>query len=49
MSSKVNGELTAQLIDESPKALKDGMIAFQIHQGATMTIQFKDIKIKLLK
>jgi hypothetical protein len=49
MSSKVNGELTAELIDESPNALKDGVIAFQIHQGATMTVQFKDIKIKLLK
>ena len=33
MSSKVNGELTAELIDESPKALKDGVIAFQIHQA----------------
>jgi hypothetical protein len=49
MSSKVNGELTAELIDDSPNALKDGVIAFQIHQGATMTIQFKDVKIKLLK
>ena len=49
ISSKVNGELMAELIDDSPKALKDGVIAFQIHQGATMTVQFKDIKIKLLK
>jgi Domain of Unknown Function (DUF1080) len=48
ISSKVNGELMAELIDDSPKALKDGVLAFQIHQGATMTIQFKDVKIKLL-
>jgi hypothetical protein len=49
ISSTVNGEPTAELIDNSPKALKDGVIAFQIHQGATMTIQFKDIKIKFIK
>ena len=49
ISANVNGEPTAELIDDSPKALKDGVIAFQIHQGATMTIQFKDIKIKFLK
>lgn len=49
MSSKVNGELMAELIDDSPKALKDGVIALQIHSGATMTIQFKDLKLKLLK
>lgn len=48
LSSKVNGELMAELIDESPNALKDGVLAFQIHSGATMTIQFKDVKIKLL-
>ena len=48
MISKVNGELMAELIDDSPKALKDGVLALQIHQGATMTIQFKDMKIKLL-
>jgi hypothetical protein len=48
MSATVNGELMGELIDDSPKALKDGVIALQIHQGATMTIQFKDIKIKLL-
>jgi Domain of Unknown Function (DUF1080) len=48
MTSKVNGELMAELIDDSPKALKEGVLAFQIHQGATMTIQFKDVKIKLL-
>ncbi len=48
MTSRVNGELMAELIDDSPKALKEGVIALQIHQGATMTIQFKEMKIKLL-
>ena len=38
-----------EMIDESPKAvLKGGAIAFQMHAGFTMDIQFKDIAIKLL-
>jgi hypothetical protein len=34
--------------DNSPKACKDGVIALQMHGGYTMTIQFKDIKIRML-
>jgi hypothetical protein len=49
MSVHINGELMGELIDVSPKALKDGVIALQMHSGYTMTIQFKDLKIKLLK
>ena len=37
------------LTDDSPKALKDGVLALQCHAGFTMDVQFKDIKIKLLK
>ncbi len=44
----INGHLTTQLIDDSPKALNDGVIALQLHAGFTMEILFKDIKIKLL-
>jgi hypothetical protein len=44
----INGHLMTDLTDNSPKALKDGVIALQLHKGYTMEIQFKDIKIKLL-
>ncbi|MBU6327238.1 MAG: DUF1080 domain-containing protein [Verrucomicrobia bacterium] len=44
----INGQVTTEMIDNSPKACKDGVIAFQMHAGATMTLQFKDIKIKML-
>ena len=44
----INGHLTTDLTDESPKALKEGVIALQLHAGFTMEILFKDIKIKLL-
>ena len=45
----INGHVTTDLTDESPKAvLAGGVLAFQMHQGFTMNIQFKDVKIKLL-
>ena len=44
----INGQVTTEMIDDSPKACKDGVIGFQMHAGATMTLQFKDIKIKML-
>jgi hypothetical protein len=44
----INGHLTTDLTDDSPKALKEGVIALQLHQGFTMEILFKDIKIRVL-
>ncbi len=44
----INGRLTTDLIDDSPKALKEGVIALQLHAGFTMEVLFKDIKIKVL-
>src|SRR5262249_6376615 len=44
----VNGALIGELIDNSPSALKDGVIALQMHAGHTMTIQMKDVRIKFL-
>jgi hypothetical protein len=44
----INGKVMTDLTDDSPKALKEGVIALQCHAGFTMDIQFKDVKIKLL-
>jgi hypothetical protein len=49
LSTTINGELMTDLVDESPQAVKEGMIGLQMHITNTQTIQFKDIKIKLLK
>ena len=49
LTHKINGNTTAEVIDESPKALKSGVLALQLHAGPPMTVQFKDIKIKKLK
>jgi hypothetical protein len=45
----INGHLMSDITDDSPKAVKaGGLIALQMHMGLAMTVQFKDIKIKLL-
>ncbi|MGD0092061.1 MAG: DUF1080 domain-containing protein [Planctomycetota bacterium] len=44
----INGQITTDMTDNSPKACKNGVIALQMHGGYTMTIQFKDFKIKML-
>ena len=44
----INGHLMTDLTDDSPKALKDGVLAFQLHAGFTMEVQFKDVRIKML-
>src|SRR5439155_25793013 len=45
----INGQLMTDMTDDSPKALKDGVLAFQLHAGYTMEIQFKDVKVKVLE
>lgn len=43
----INGVLMSEVIDsETEKATKSGIIAFQVHQGPPMTVQFKDVKLK---
>ena len=44
----INGHLMTDLTDDSPKALKEGVLALQLHAGYTMDVQFKDVKIKFL-
>lgn len=48
MTYTINGHLMTDLTDDSPKAVKEGILALQCHAGFTMEIQFKDIKIKFL-
>jgi hypothetical protein len=45
----INGHTTVDVTDEqAEKAAKSGIIALQIHHGAPMICQFKDIRIKKL-
>jgi hypothetical protein len=44
----INGHVMTDLVDGSPAALQAGRLALQLHEGFTMDIRFKDLKIKLL-
>jgi hypothetical protein len=44
----INGQVTTEMIDNSPKACQNGVIGLQMHAGHTMTLQFKDVKIRML-
>jgi hypothetical protein len=44
----VNGKLTADVTDEDNTRPKSGLIALQVHHGAPMLVQFKDIQIATL-
>lgn len=46
----INGALMSEVIDnQKDKAATSGVIALQAHAGFAMTIQFKDLELKLLK
>ncbi|MFN0068420.1 MAG: family 16 glycoside hydrolase [Limisphaerales bacterium] len=45
----INGVPTVEVVDEdAPRAAKSGVLAFQVHTGPPMVVQFKDIKLKKL-
>ncbi len=44
----INGHLMTEFTDNSPKAVKDGIIGLQLHAGYVMNVQYKDLKIKFL-
>ncbi len=44
----INGTLMSEVIDERPNARASGILAFQLHVGAPMKVQFRDIQLKRL-
>jgi Domain of Unknown Function (DUF1080) len=44
----INGHLMTDLIDNSPAALREGILALQLHEGFTMDVRFKDVRLKVL-
>jgi hypothetical protein len=49
LTHEINGTKTIELIDEeTANAEREGILALQIHMGAPMTVQFKDIRLKVL-
>jgi hypothetical protein len=46
----LNGVQIIEFTDSDPQlALKDGIIAVQLHAGAPMWVEYKDVRIKELK
>jgi hypothetical protein len=49
LSHYINDKLMSEVIDnQEDQAEKSGVLAFQVHQGPPMVIQFKNIRIKTL-
>jgi hypothetical protein len=48
LTHKINGNTTSEVIDESGKGAKSGVLALQLHAGPPMMVQFKEIRIKQL-
>ena len=46
ISYYLNGVLMSELIDNGPDSSRKGFIAFQMHQGPPMKIQYKNIYLK---
>jgi len=46
----INGLATVDVLDNcEEKHVHDGVLALQVHQGAPMTVEFKDLRMKVLK
>jgi hypothetical protein len=43
----VNGHVMTDLLDNAPAALREGVLALQLHEGFTMDVRFKDVRIKV--
>lgn len=43
--SRINGELMHELVDDSPEARREGIIAFQLHQGPPTTLELREIEL----
>ncbi len=50
LSHYINDHLMSEVIDnQEDKAAKSGVLAFQLHQGPPMVVQFKNVRLKTLE
>lgn len=50
LTLRVNGEIMAEAIDNDPEQQDfSGILALQLHSGPPMTVQYKDIYLKILE
>ncbi|HAN99335.1 MAG TPA: DUF1080 domain-containing protein [Planctomycetaceae bacterium] len=48
LTQSINGHVTVDVTDEGEQAKSDGVLAFQLHVGPAMIVQFKEITLKKL-
>lgn len=48
MTHTINGHLMTSVVDASDKGAASGLLGLQLHQGQSMTVEFKNIRIKPL-
>ena len=48
LTHMINGNTTSEVIDNTDKAAKSGVLALQLHAGPPMTVQFRNIRMKKL-
>jgi len=48
ISLEINGTLMCQVTDNKEGALREGVIALQMHPGPPMKVQFRNLRIKML-
>jgi hypothetical protein len=45
---RINGHVMTDLIDNSPMALQEGILSLQLHEGFTMEVRFKELRLRVL-
>jgi hypothetical protein len=45
---RINGHVMTDLVDNSPMALQEGILALQLHEGFSMEVRFKDLLLRVL-
>jgi hypothetical protein len=45
---RINGHVMTDLTDNSPQALSEGILALQLHEGFTMEVRFRDLRLRIL-
>ncbi len=44
----INGQRMHELVDQSPEARSEGILAFQVHSGPPMRVEIRDVELKIL-
>lgn len=48
LRAAINGQLMHEIIDRSPEARQEGILAFQIHTGPPMRVELRNVQLRIL-